>query len=91
MRSVIALAYKRFDAAAGAAELRELPRAAMEAELEYGGFAVFQCPLKVRIWHLYLITGILCSPYTGFSPHNCGGTGERASAGFETHGRYFIL
>ena len=66
MRSVIALAYKQFDAAAGAAELRELPRAAMEAELEYGGFAVFQCPLKVRIWHLYLSTGTLCSPYPRF-------------------------
>ena len=47
-RSVIALAYKRFDGAASAAELRELPRAAVEAGLEHGGFAVFQCPLKVR-------------------------------------------
>lgn len=68
MRSVIALAYKRFGAAAGAAELRELPRAAVEAELEYGGFAVFQCPLKVRIWHLYLISEILCSPRYGVLP-----------------------
>jgi hypothetical protein len=45
---VIALAYKRFDGAASAAELRELPRAALEAGLEHGGFAVFQCPLKAR-------------------------------------------
>lgn len=50
LRSVIALAYKRFEAAASAAELRELPRGAMEADLEHGGFAVFQCPLKVRAW-----------------------------------------
>ena len=45
---MIALAYKRFEGAASAAELRELPRGAMEADLEHGGFAVFQCPLKVR-------------------------------------------
>lgn len=48
LRRVIALAYKRFEGAASAAELRELPRADMEADLEHGGFAVFQCPLKVR-------------------------------------------
>ena len=43
---VIALAYKKLAADQTAAQIRELSRDEVEKDLEFGGFAILQCPLK---------------------------------------------
>ena len=43
---MIALAYKRLDDALSPVEIAHLSREQVEAELRFGAFAVFQCPLK---------------------------------------------
>ena len=43
---VIALAYKQLPSHLSPPELRELPREQLESKLQFGGFAVLQCPLK---------------------------------------------
>lgn len=43
---VIALAHKRLAAGLTASQLREVAREEVERGLEFGGFAVLQCPLK---------------------------------------------
>eukprot|EP00891_Asterochloris_glomerata_P000411 jgi/Astpho2/411/Aster-03461 len=43
---VIALAYKQLPSHLSTPELRELPREQLESKLQFGGFAVLQCPLK---------------------------------------------
>lgn len=46
MCRVIALAYKKLDAALSPVEIGHLSREEVESDLEFGAFAVFQCPLK---------------------------------------------
>ena len=43
---VIALAYKRLPAGTATSELRSMSREDIESGLDFGGFAVFHCPLK---------------------------------------------
>lgn len=43
---MIALAYKRLDDALSPVEIAQLGREHVEADLRFGAFAVFQCPLK---------------------------------------------
>jgi cation-transporting ATPase 13A1 len=43
---VIALAYKKLDEKLSPVEISNLPREDIESDLEFGAFAIFQCPLK---------------------------------------------
>ena len=43
---VIALAYKQLGSSTTASDLRTMPRAEIEKDLSFGGFAVLRCPLK---------------------------------------------
>lgn len=45
---VIALAYKQLDGSTNASGLRTMPRAEIEKDLCFGGFAVLRCPLKAE-------------------------------------------
>lgn len=43
---VIALAYKVLDKTLSPMEISSLTREEVESDLDFGGFAIFQCPLK---------------------------------------------
>ena len=45
---VIALAYKQLGSSTTASDLRTMPRAEIEKDLSFGGFAVLRCPLKAE-------------------------------------------
>lgn len=46
MYRIIALAYKKLPSDLTAAKTRDMTREEVETGLEFGGFAVLQCPLK---------------------------------------------